>query len=349
MKNDLSESNSSDNELIEVLWRDFAVDEVALSIAHNGFFRHEPLFVTSEDGRSIVIEGNRRLAAVRLLVDPGLRKKVGATDLPTISAEREQELERLPIVECKRSEIWQYVGFKHVNGPQAWQSYAKAQYIAWVHNETKVPLKDIAASIGDRHATVRRLYRGLMVLHQAQNTGVFNLEDRKKKHFSFSHLYTGLDYQNTRNFLGIDNETSFRPDPVPQDHLRDLGDLCQWLYGRDSTGKDPVVRTQNPDLRNLDTVIGNPDGLLALRQGLPLDIALDITAGDEELFKGHLIQARQQLQGARGRQLTGDPGDANTIRMAHETLDLAEHLVEDMENHRRAKLASRRQKRRPTS
>ena len=70
----------SDTDFVHLLWRDFAVDEVALSIGNNGFFRHEPLFVTMEEGRRVVIEGNRRLAAVRLLVDPDLRKEVGATD-----------------------------------------------------------------------------------------------------------------------------------------------------------------------------------------------------------------------------------------------------------------------------
>ena len=67
----------SDTDFVRLLWRDFAVDEVALSIGSNGFFRHEPLFIAVEEGRRVVIEGNRRLAAVRLLLDPKLRREVG--------------------------------------------------------------------------------------------------------------------------------------------------------------------------------------------------------------------------------------------------------------------------------
>lgn len=224
----------SDIDLIRVLWRDFAVDEVALSIGNNGFFHHEPLFAAMEEGRRVVVEGNRRLAAVRLLVDPDLRKDIGATDLPRISLSRKNELESLPVIECDRGEVWQFIGFKHVNGPQAWQSYAKAQYIAWVHDDLGVALQEIARRIGDRHTTVRRLYRGLMALLQAEHNGVFDRDDRWKKHFSFSHLYTGLGYSNTRRFLGINDEHSFCRDPVPEDHVKDLGDLCVWLYGRKS-------------------------------------------------------------------------------------------------------------------
>ena len=332
-------------ELVERLWKEFAVDELALSIASNGYFEHEPLFVAHEDGKHVVVEGNRRLAAVRLLVDGSLRVKVGATDLPKITAARRKELATLPAIECARQDIWQYVGFKHVNGPQPWQSYAKAQYVAWVHNELGEELDEIARQIGDRHTTVRRLYRGLMVLRQAEESGRFDLDDRWKKHFSFSHLYTGLDYQNIQELLGIDNEGSFRPNPVPKERLEALGDLCLWLYGQKSTDTQPLVQSQNPDLRRLDSAIGSNAGLIALRRGLPLDVVIDISIGDEELFKGHLLDARHRLQEARGKQLTGDAGDGDTLRVANEILELADRLVSDMEDHRRQQRASRRRTR----
>lgn len=336
----------SDTELIRLLWRDFAVDEVALSISENGFFHHEPLFATMEKGRRVVVEGNRRLAAVRLLVDPNLREAVGATDLPGISPEGKRKLEFLPVIECERGGIWPFVGFKHVNGPQAWQAYAKAQYVAWVHDELGVSLPDIARSIGDRHTTVRRLYRGLMALLQAEHNGVFDREDRWKKHFSFSHLYTGLGYSNIQSFLGIDNEHSFRRDPVPEDHVKELGDLCLWLYGRKSTGTPPVIRSQNPDLRNLDSALGNSRGVVALQRGLSLEVVLDIAAGDEALFKEALVTARHELQQARGKQLTGDSGDVDTLQIANEVFDLADRLVTEMEDSRREGRAQRRRRRR---
>lgn len=339
------EDELPDEELVRILWRSYAVDEVALSIANNGYFRHEPLFVAEENGRLIVVEGNRRLAAVRLLVDDELREKVKATDLPEITREHKKKLEKLPVIIRQREDVWQYVGFKHVNGPQPWQAYAKAQYIAWVHDDLGVSLDEIARRIGDRHWTVRRHYRGLMVLRQAVESGVFNLEDRWRNHFSFSHLYTGLDYQNIRDFLGIDNETSYRPYPVSKENLTHLGELCLWLYGQKSTGTMPLIRSQNPDLRRLESAIGSSDGRVALRRGLSLDVAVDISIGDETLFKGHLLEARRLLQTARGRQPTGDPGDPGTLATAIEILDLAERLVIDMEQHRREERVSRRSRR----
>ena len=75
-------------DLLRVLWTEMAVDEVAFSIAANGFFREEPLLVIPGDevkggkGKFIVVEGNRRLAAVLLLCDAKLRDKLKATELP---------------------------------------------------------------------------------------------------------------------------------------------------------------------------------------------------------------------------------------------------------------------------
>ncbi len=46
-----------------------------MSIAYSGYFDYEPVFVEkAKDGEFIVIEGNRRLAAVKLLLDAGLRQ-----------------------------------------------------------------------------------------------------------------------------------------------------------------------------------------------------------------------------------------------------------------------------------
>jgi hypothetical protein len=92
-------------ELVQVLWDEMAVSEVALSIAANGYFEEEPLFVipkpprVSDEAKQqyIVVEGNRRLAAVKLLRDPELRRVVKATDLVEISAKRIRDLDELPV------------------------------------------------------------------------------------------------------------------------------------------------------------------------------------------------------------------------------------------------------------
>src|SRR5205085_1847288 len=112
-------------------------------------------------------EGNRRLAAVRVLLDTGLAADLGTNLGANLSSAVRATLDELPVIKSTREESWRYMGFRHVNGPARWGSYAKAEYVRKVRSEYKIPLGEIARTIGDRHRTVQRLYRALMVLDQA--------------------------------------------------------------------------------------------------------------------------------------------------------------------------------------
>lgn len=317
-------------QILSTLWDEFSVDEIALSIVANGFFEYEPLFVAVEDGRNVVIEGNRRLAAVRLLRSASLRRTVGATDLPSIKHAEAKKLGELPVILTERKDSWRYLGFKHVNGPRAWESYAKAEYIAWVRNELNVPLDDIADTIGDRHTTVHRLYRALMVLRQAETAGVYTPEDRTKSHFSFSHLYTGLNYTGFQKYLGIASDKTDTKAPVAKSKLPELGDLLTWIYGSQSKNRAPLVRSQNPDLRILDEVLQSKDGVAALRQGLPLRVSHEISKGDETLFRESIVAAKHALQQVRAKMVTGYNGEVDLMEDADDILRLAESIHEEM-------------------
>lgn len=317
--------------IVQVLWQERAVNELVDSIATSGYWDHEELFAAKEDGKLVIVEGNRRFAAVKLLLDPGLCGRIGASGVPTLSAEDKQKLATLPVIECKRRDVWQYIGFKHVNGPQDWDSIAKAQYIARVHNEYKVPLPDIARTIGDRHDTVKRLYRGLMVLQQAEKFEVFDRDDRWNTRFAYSHLWTGLGLAGMQDFLGLKAEKGFEPDPVPKKKLDNLREVCVWLYGSKSENRRPVVRSQNPDLRYLDEVLRSEDGLAALRAGLPLETCLKASRGDERLLHEAMVLAEQKLKEARGFIPTGYHGDSELLVKARAILTIAQSIYDEME------------------
>ena len=79
-------SNSKESEVIKVLWDAMDVRELVLSIEASGFFAHEPIIVTQENGKNVVIEGNRRLAAVKLLLNPELAQELDL-NVPAITKE----------------------------------------------------------------------------------------------------------------------------------------------------------------------------------------------------------------------------------------------------------------------
>jgi len=317
-------------EILKTLWREYSVEEVALSIAQNRFFPHEPLFAAEEDGKLVVVEGNRRLAAVRILRDRSLREELRANSLPEVSDDLVASLSELPVIQCARTDIWQYVGFKHVNGPQVWNSYAKAEYIAWVRNDLGTELADIAKTIGDTHSTVARLYRAYMALKQAEDGGVYDREQRARKHFSFSHLYTGLDYQGIREFTRIADLDPPKMKPIPKNRMKEFGELCGWLWGDKGRDQPVLVKSQNPNLRELDETLKSDEGLSALRAGYGLKRSLDVARGDTALFREALLIAKQSLQDARAKVVTGYMGEADLTNTIEEIVSLADALSDDM-------------------
>ncbi len=333
--------NPTETEVIRVLWDAMDVKELVLSIAASGFFRHEPLIVALEDGKNIVIEGNRRLAAVKVLLEPAIAKDLKA-DVGPIKEDAREALKELPTISGTREDAWRYLGFKHVNGPAKWSSYAKSLYIADVHRNFGVALEDIAKQIGDTHKTVQRLFRGLMVLEQAEGLKVFSREDRWRNHFSFSHLYTGIGYEGISAFIGLRPETEEKLEPVPAEKKEELRELCLWMYGSKREDTPPVIETQNPHLRHLDAVVGNQEALAALRSGTSLAVAHEMSRPSSNVFEEALITAKLSLQQARGILSTGYDGSEDLRRIADQVADLAYDLYEEMGRKQKARSRKKR-------
>lgn len=329
---------SSDAELLRYLWREMAVDEVALSIAANGFFPEEPLLVVPEKkGRKdpeadkfIVVEGNRRLAAVLLLRDAALRQKIKA-DLPEIDAAASEKLVRLPVsIYDDREDLWEYLGFRHINGPKEWDAFSKAKYVAKVREQYKIDLEEIARRIGDKHTFVKRIYRGYLLVRQAETEAGFSSDDINKNRFNFSHLYTAASEPEFQKFLGIDGSNSLKPNPVPNAKLDELKELMLWLYGSKSAKKLPLVRTQNPDLNILREVISKPAALAVLRSGYPLTRAYDVSIGDTRRFEEALTRAKEDLLLAKGTVTTGYSGSEELFTVIGEIGQVASKIQEEM-------------------
>jgi hypothetical protein len=334
------QGESTQKGLIKKLWDEMAVDELALSIAANGYFEEEPLIVIPEKSGNkdpqedifTVVEGNRRLAAVLILRDANLRQTLGATDLPAITSEAARRLDELPVsIYDTREELWEYFGFRHINGPQAWDAFSKAQFVAKVRDDYGVPINEIAKKIGDRHDFVRRIYLGYLLVRQAESQCSFSTDDIHKGRFNFSHLYTAAAQPEFRKFLGLTGTDVTKANPVPKANLHSLKELMLWLYGSKASGKLPVVRTQNPDLNLLRVVISQRGSLAALRSGYSLDRAYEIGIGENRRFQEALTRAKEELLVANGMVTTGYTGDADLYAIVKEIVLIAEKIREEME------------------
>ncbi len=327
-------NRTTEQEIIQILWNVMGVEEIVLSIRASGFFEHEPLLAVKEDGRLIVIEGNRRLAAVKCILNREIADYIGINkNQLSVSPEIKDSLKSLPVILVEeRRDAWKFIGFKHINGPAKWGSYAKAQYISQIKNEYDIPLEEIASQIGDTHKTVQKLYQGLQVIEQAEQLGKFSRTDISANRLYFSHLYTGLTYEGFKDYLGIKDISEDTKNPVPEEKWDHLEELLTWLFGSRKKEVDAVILSQNPDLRRLDAVIRNKEAIYALRDGVSLIQAYELSQPKNETFEQSMLEAKRALQKAQSFQTEGFDGkDVAMLKLAATVAQMADELYDTME------------------
>lgn len=320
--------------ILQVLWENMAVEELVLSMVAHGFFDTEPLITTKEDGKEIVLEGNRRLAAAKIILDPSIVEgKLDPEVLKRINQDLLTGLAALPIIRvASRQEAWRFIGFKHINGPAKWNSFAKAQHIAQVHKDYGIPLTDIAFQVGDTHNTVQKLFQGMMVIEQAEKLKVFDREDVKRGRLFFSHLYTALQYDGFQDFLGIADASIETKTPVAPEKKDDLGQLLLWLYGSKKRDIEPLIRSQNPDLGKLERVVSHPQALASLKANGRLDDAFEESLPKNKVFEDSLYSAKNHLQKAWSFVTQGYDGSESVLKSAGSLANLADELYSKMES-----------------
>ena len=336
--------DASEESIIARLYRSAELDELLQSISTNGYLDIEPLVVmcAREDDMLIVLEGNRRLATLRLFREPDLVQRIASSEgtriaVPEINDGVRTTLDQVSVyLVANRKRARAFIGFKHINGPAKWDAYAKARFAAnWYRTgrDDGIGLKQIAAAIGDRHDTIKRMVSAIYVLEQAEKRRLFQVEDRNTRRFNFSHLYTALSRSQFMEYLGLEPAWSRhdpRPDQVPKSRLDELRKVLVWIYGSKSDEVRPVVRTQNPDIKRLGEVLANAEGRHVLEQTGNLEEAHGSTEQVDKRFTASLLRARDSIRDATN-SIRGYGGtDKSLLDIAEDVKETADSLYHSM-------------------
>ena len=326
-------------EIIARLYRSEDLSELLQSIAANGYLEIEPLIVLEENENLTVLEGNRRLAAIRLFEKRDLARQILQRmrlkiTIPGFPAKFHSTIRKVSVYRVdSREEARPFIGFKHINGAAKWESYAKAKFAADWYRKEGTSLSAIATKIGDRHDTIKRMVNAIYVLEQAEDAEVFHLSDRSNPRFSFSHLYSALSRASYMRFLGLEEAWSrYDPEenPVAQEKLGNLGEVLKWLYGSQDENIDPVIQSQNPDIRRLGEVLESPEGLQILRTTHSLGEALLSTGPASQRFSDSLVQARREVREAFNNLRGFDGQDEVLLGFAEDISVTAQAIVTHM-------------------
>lgn len=319
-------------DLIQTLYDLFDIEELAYSMAVNGYFDEEPIvvipqnipkdfiypnniedqqkkiqaLVNERELRFTVVEGNRRVATLKLLLDEELRRKIKVTkDFPKpVSSQVRTDLTIIPsILYQKRDDISAYLGVRHIAGLLKWEAYAKAAFLAErIEDEIKrgqsidESIKNVQRQTADRSDTIKKQYLSYKLLKTAEDDIGFDVTNIKNK---FSLITVAINSPSIREFLGIESyrEVDFSKRVVPLKNLEKLTLLLTWIYGN-GKDKQPVLTDSRKITSRLAPILADPSATEYLINYETLEEAYERSGGEKDFLVRKLNDALKNLRNA---------------------------------------------------
>jgi hypothetical protein len=288
------------------LMRDWSLEELAVSFIESGYWPQEALVAIEEPlyGKQelVVVEGNRRLAALKLLYEAvkADQKDRKWTELVQGWSPPRKFFERIPYIKmASRKELSAFLGFRHVTGIKEWKPAEKAEYIAHLVEDEGLTYAQVMRKIGSKTPTVRQNYISYRLLLQMENQGNISVEHVEDK---FSVLFLSLRTEGVQKYLHIDvlaDPRSARR-PVPRQHLNNLANFALWLFGTES--RPPVV-TDSRKVDQFGRILESRKAVdyLERSERPSFEIAFQIAGGDEPEIVRLVEQAADNIEAALSR------------------------------------------------
>jgi hypothetical protein len=294
---------ASQDELMSILIGRFDAEGIAEAIVTAGFLQQDPIAGYEHEGRVRVREGNRRLAATKLLLDPSLAPDRYRSRFESLAARLDgnvrQQIERLDVqvwADANDPELTAYIGYRHVTGVRSWPPIEKASFIADLIAKENVDYALVASQIGSKPRHVERHYVAFKLVEQAIAHGLPGAEEAED---SFGVLLRALQSKGIPDFLGIafTGVTADASDPVPAERLENLGDFLRWTFGTPDAAK---VLGESRQLTKWAHILSTPESLEYLRRTPEpnFDRAWEKSGGEATTLADALYNAAEQLREA---------------------------------------------------
>lgn len=307
-----------DPEVIKYLLHECNLIDLMLSIGEQNFFAGEPLLVVPRaEGGLTVVEGNRRLGALKLL-QPGAVAPVMPTQVAQANASATHHPTRVPVLKfVQRDEILTYLGYRHITGIQEWDALAKARYLRQLrlrygpaYSETEAH-KALAREIGSRASHVAKLLTGLTLLERARDSGILHEIKLREDDIPFSLLTTGIGYENICKFIGLKSGSDVEAAGLKD---KEFKEFFTWVFAKPLHSKTVLGESRNFD--KLARVVAHERAYSELQRGASLDDADLYTSGPLEALRKLMNEAESRISSAQTTLSYAEGLDSNDLTQA---------------------------------
>lgn len=264
---ELAPHEKTQADLANKLIMGYEVMTIAESVARNGYFANDPLVAVpslSHAGKYVVVEGNRRLTALKALTDPAFRQELFQPEFWKDLAENSAlgADPKIPVsIVADRNKINPILGYRHISGINGWQPLAQARFIARMVDEDKLNFEQTAESVGKKINDVANMYRNQAIVKQAAGLGF----EVARMETSFSLMTLAMGAPALREFVNapLGQKIVIGEEPIPPQKKHELVELLGWIFGDEN--HEPVI-SESREISKLGKVVQNPLGLKILRE-----------------------------------------------------------------------------------
>jgi hypothetical protein len=177
------------------------IRDLTESIRNSGFWTVDRIVLRPLKDKFVVIEGNRRVAALKTLEESYVR---GRVSLPKKVYEGFKEFDALLYCGNNPDISWIIQGFRHSPGIMSWESYPQAMFLAKFEKESKKSPDEIASILGYKTPVVTHLMRSYYGFEDAKKDEEYGSELSPEKFGHFDEIIFKKDSLQT--WLGWDDK-----------------------------------------------------------------------------------------------------------------------------------------------
>jgi len=312
-------------DVISYLIDEANIPELMMSIGEQGYFDGEPLLVVERENHFIVIEGNRRLCALKLLNSnkfaPRATKKI-----EEIKKTSQNKPYHIPCQKfSSRDDILSYLGYRHITGVNQWDAIAKARYLDQLYTKFKDSESNLSPTqihqklakvIASKSDHVAKLLISLEILRFADDKQILRNLKKQQDDLPFSLITTALGYSNIREYIGID----IKQPNFDNIKVQELNNFFEWTFGI-GDNKSKIGESRNFD--KLNRIVGHELALEKFKEGASIDEADLFTEGPIQTLRNLLGKAKNDLSNAQGVLSLVSELDNSDIELASQIKNLA--------------------------
>lgn len=250
-ENRISEVKVQEEALKKMQMSSFDVSSLRDNILEVGFLPIDRIVVRpirGEIDKYVVIEGNRRIAALKSIINLDSIGKITLSDEQRNSI---MHIDVLVVDNTDRENLYSMFipGIRHISGVKSWGAYQKAVLINKLVKD-QVPDEEISGMLGISKATVKLSKRSFGLFELANS-----LEDDTEVSFApkdYSYFEEAMKSPNIRKWLEIQDN------PFDCENRQNLELLISWMKGEynETTGENDTPKlSEAKSMRKLSTLL----------------------------------------------------------------------------------------------